>query len=496
MKKLIKTLFVILLILICIVLAGTLSWSRLYQRYQPLSYQASAYRETNAVLNNPFRGFHHLYGFMLSEDNPEDTATRIKQYINSDSQMLMLLQINLKNYANMDLSDNALAQLDYILAQIQASKRQVILRFLYDWDGNALETEPDDIGQIMRHMDQIGPVVNHYADAVFLLQSTFAGNCGEMNSTNFGSHEHNRLLMSHLAQVTDPSIYLAVRTPSHLRGVTQTRTPVSADTAYDGSLGSRLGLFNDGMLGSVFDLGTYDDTPNADTTAPEDKGTREEEIAFQDYICQFVPNGGEAIHYEDPYSDFEIALPDLTKMHVTYLNCEHDAAVLDKWKNTVYHGDDCFDGVSGYEYIAAHLGYRYVVTDSNFTYDALDKNSGVLTMTIQNTGFAPSYRLFDGFLSLENMDTGLQLTLPVSLDNRTIGGSSQAEFSFPLTVSGLPEGDYQVSFFLTDPYTGQFIQFANEDTDSAGRIILGTLTVEPASQEGLLSLLLERWQNR
>ncbi|MCH5340530.1 MAG: DUF4832 domain-containing protein [Acetatifactor sp.] len=496
MKKLLKTLLVVILILLCITLAGALGWSRLYQRYQPLSYQASTYQETNAPLNNPFRGFHHLYGFMLSEDDPETTTTLIKQFIDSGSLPLMLIQINLKNYANADLSDNALAQLDRILEQIQASKRQVILRFLYDWDGNALETEPDNIEQIIRHMDQIGPVVNRYADAVFLLQSTFTGNCGEMNATKFGSHEHNRLLMSHLAQVTDPSIYLAVRTPSHLRGVSQTRTPVSAETAYDGSLGSRLGLFNDGMFGSVFDLGTYDDTPNADTASPEDKGTRDEEIAFQDYICQFVPNGGEAIFYEGFYSDFENALPDLIKMHVTYLSCEHHAAALDGWKNAVYHGDDCFDGVSGYEYISAHLGYRYMVIDSDFTYDALDKNSGVITLTIKNAGFAPAYRLFDGFLSLKNTDTGLQLTLPVTLDNRTIGGGSQAEFSFPLTVGGLPEGDYQVSFFLTDPYTEQLIQFANQDTDATGRVILGTLTVEPASQEGLLSLLLERWQNR
>lgn len=492
MKNLIKN---IVIIMACASIFGTLGWNLLSQRYQPVSYRAASYQETNADLNNPFRGFHHLHGFILSEDSPEDAASRIKQYINSTSQPLMLLQINLIRYANTDLSDNALTQLDRILAEIHDSKRQVILRFLYDWDGNGLEAEPDNIEQILRHMDQVGPVVNRYADEVLLLQSAFTGSWGEMNTTNYGSPENVRLLMNHLAQATDPSIYLAVRTPSQLRSVTQTRTPVTADTAYDGSLGSRLGLYNDGMLGSISDLGTYDDTPNADTAAPEDKGTREEELAFQDNICQFVPNGGEAV-INNPYNDLENALIDLAKMHVTYLNCEYDATVLNKWANTVYHGDDCFDGVTGYEYISAHLGYRYVVTDSSFTYDALDKNSGVLALTIKNTGFAPAYRLFDGFLSLENTDTGLQLTLPVTLDNRTIGGGSQAEFSFPLTVDGLSEGDYQVFFFLTDPYTEQLIQFANEDTDSAGRIILGTLTVEPASQEGLLALLRERWQNR
>lgn len=495
MKNLIKKLSILFLITLCITLAGALVWNQLVQRYQPMSYQAASYQETSAALNNPFRGFYHLYGFILSENDPKDTAGRIRQYINSDSQPLILLQINLSRYTDTDLSDNALTQLNRLLEEIHDSKRQVILRFLYDWDGNGLEAEPKNIEQIQRHMDQVGPVVNRYADAVFLLQGTFTGSWGEMNATNFGTQKDVRLLMNHLAQVTDPSIYLAVRTPSQLRGVTQTRTPVSTDTAYDGSVGSRLGLYNDGMLGSISDLGTYDDTPNADTTVPEDKGTREEELAFQDNICRFVPSGGEAV-IDNPYNDLENALTDLAKMHVTYLSCEHDATVLNKWKNTVYHGNDCFDGVSCYDYIAAHLGYRYVVTDSNITYDALDKDSGVLTLTIKNTGFAPAYRLFDGFLSLENMGTGLLHILPVTLDNRTINGGSQASFSFPVTIDGLPEGDYQLSFFLTDPYTGQPIQFANEGTDAIGKVILGTLTVEPSSQEGLLVLLRERLLNR
>lgn len=495
MKNWIKNLSVLCLIALCITLAGALKWNQLIQRYQPISYQPASYRETNAALSNPFRGFHHLYGFLLSEDDPENIANRTRQYINSNSQPLMLLQINLSGYADTDLSDNALTQLNRILEEIHTSKRQVILRFLYDWDGNGPETEPKTIEQIERHMDQVGPVVSRYADAVFLLQSDFTGSWGEMNATNYGTHADVRLLMNHLAQVTDPSIFLAVRTPSQLRSVTQTTTPVSAATAYNGSVGSRLGLYNDGMLGSISDLGTYSDGHDADISAPEDKGSREKELAFQNDICRFVPNGGEAV-IDNPCNDLENALADLAKMHVTYLSCEHDTAVLNKWKNTFYRGDDCFDGVSCYDYIAAHLGYRYVVTDSNFTYDALDKNSGVLTLTIKNTGFAPAYRLFDGFLSLENTRTGLLLTSPVTIDNRTINGDSQASFSFPVTIAGLPEGDYQLSFFLTDPYTGQLIRFANEDTDAIGRVILGTLTVEPSSQEGLLALLRERWLNR
>ncbi len=455
-----------------------------------VTYQAGAYEETNAVLDNPYRGYYHLYGFTLSEEDPGDTAGRIKQYTASGRQM-MLVQINLKNYADTDLSENALRQLDIILSEISLSGHQAVLRFLYDWDGKALETEPSSIDRILRHMDQLSETVNRYADSIFVLQSTFTGNCGEMTQTKFGSHEDNRLLMSHWAQVTAPSIYLAVRTPSHLRGVTQTRTPVSAETAYDGSLASRLGLFNDGMLGSVYDLGTYDDTPNADTAEPEDKGTREEELAFQNDICRFVPNGGEAV-LDNPYNDLDRAIADLARMHVSYLNCDHDTAVMDKWKNTIYHGGGCFDGMNGFDYIDAHLGYRYLVSGSSLSCDSFQNAPATLTLTIQNTGFAPAYRQFDGTLCLTSRNTGVRHLIPIALDNRTIDGGSEVSFSLPLDIRSLSVGTYEVAFSLTDPCTKEPILFANRDTDESGNVSLGTLSIDPVSPEELLSFLLSR----
>lgn len=480
--------------LLCVALLPALMTTKLqslYLQYLPVSYHSTPGQETDAVLDNPFRGFLHMHGFTLSEEDPDTAAQRTRRYVDSETLPLVMFEINLKNYAGTDLSDNALRQLDNILSELYSAKRQVILRFLYDWEGKALETEPDNVERILRHMDQVATVVNRYEASIFLIQSTFAGNFGEMHHTKFGSHEYNRLLMTHLSEVISPSIFLAVRTPSQLRGITQTREIIAPENAFNGSLSARLGLFNDGMLGSVYDLGTYDDSPNTDTTKPEDKGTREEEIAFQNALCQFVPNGGEAV-LDNPYSDLENALVDLANMHISYLSCEHDAAVLDKWKNSVYHGKDCFDGINGYQYIEAHLGYRYVLSDSVLTHDALDSSSSALSFTIQNTGFAPSYRRFDGMLTLTHTDTGTEYSFPADIDIRTIGGGSECTFTQPLELNNLPNGDYQVSFSLTDSYTGQTIRFASDNAVSDGSVQLGRLTIEPKSPEGLLSYLLER----
>ena len=52
----------------------------------------------------------------------------------------------------------------------------MFFRFLYDWDGKAMETEPQSLEQILRHMDQTAEVVNRYTDCVFLMQGIFVGN--------------------------------------------------------------------------------------------------------------------------------------------------------------------------------------------------------------------------------------------------------------------------------------------------------------------------------
>lgn len=488
-----KKLKVFSLTLLCLVLlasvAAFVKLRSLYDCYQPAHYQSTPGYETAVSLENPFRGFYRIRRLTLSEDEPDTVTDKIRRYIDSDDLQLMLIEINLSNYASSDLSDNALQQLDHILSELAAARRQVILRFLYDWDGNALETEPDTIEQLIRHMDQVAFVVNRYEDTVFLMQGTFTGSWGEMHNTHYGSHEHNRLLMTHLSEAISPSIFLAVRTPSQLRGVLNTRDIISEENAFDGSLAARLGLFNDGMLGSESDLGTYDNTPNADTTEPEDKGTRQEEIAYQNILCQFVPNGGEVV-IDNPYNDFDNAPTDLRDMHVSYLNSAYDAAVLEKWASSTYRGTDCFDGMSGYDYIEAHLGYRYVLPDSFLTYDAMDPSAAELSFAIQNTGFAPAYRQFNGSLTLEQTDTGTVHSFPVDLDNRLIGGGEEKDIVLSLDLSELPEGDYLISFTLSDPYTVRPIQFASDNAAANGSVSLGVLTIETKSPKEFLSYLL------
>lgn len=122
----------------------------------------------------------------------------------NDDNRIVLLQINLVNYKDKAISDSALAQLDSIITSFAAANKQIILRFLYDWNGNALQSEPSSIEQVSSHMDDVAPVVNAHKDAVFLLQGIFTGNCGEMNQTHYGSNDDIRSLIKELSSVISP----------------------------------------------------------------------------------------------------------------------------------------------------------------------------------------------------------------------------------------------------------------------------------------------------
>lgn len=449
-----------------------------HSRQLKIAYTQVVSDESAAFVSNPYCGFYQMSGYTLSEDaTAESAATWGTQCCKADSHGLLLLEINLKNYADRSLSQNALLQLDSILTSCATEKKPVILRFLYDWDGNALSCEPSDFSRIKSHMKQLSATVNAHADIVYLLQGVFTGNNGEMHGTRYGSADQVRQLMEQLDQIIDRGIFLSVRTPAHLRSILRNKSPLTADLAGGNTLNARLGLYNDGMLGSVYDLGTYDDTPLKDPSDFEEKGTREEELDFQSALCQYVPNGGE-VTVDNPYNDLDNAVRDLRKMHVSYLNIAHDAAVINKWKGTVYKGDDIFSNCTGFDYINAHLGYRYVLKESSVEFHQLDNANAKLYLTIENTGFAPAYRQFDVTLTATRENDQKVFTIDQTIDNRKIGGTDTVTFQTDLDVRSMGKGTYSISLQMTDPSTGQTIHFANSGSEDKDLLSLGTLEIK------------------
>lgn len=450
-SKLLKIMLtIVFLLFILCALAAVFLW----HRYLPLSYEAVRYTETAAELPNPWRGFYEIYGYTLSDGELQQELQPGIQEQKTKGCRLVQLQINLKNYSDKSISAHALSQLDEILCAWSEAGFQIILRFLYDWDGNANATEPYELSIIAEHMRQTASVYNRYDAQILTLQGLYTGNFGEMHHSRFQSPGDLSTLADTLAAEAAPDIYLAVRTPRQWRSIAGKSSKAWTE---------RLGLFNDGMLGSSTDTGTY-----------ESGSARAQEIAFQHTLCETVPNGGEVI-LDNPYNDGEAAVKDLTAMRISYLNSAYDPDVLTKWQNEVCRGDGPYNGRSIYEYIRDHLGYRYVIRDSAVRFFGLKDDTAWLTLSLENTGFAPSYRPFHISLTLKNPESGERIPLSLEQDSTAIPAQAVTARLFELPVRTYPPGAYEIYVSLTDDSTGEQLLLANDLSLSDCGYLIGTL---------------------
>lgn len=419
-----------------------------YVTFTPAESEVPDLDESTAILTGNGGSFYYLWGWLLSED--ADSTRTLQKKLRRElteyrDESLVLIEINLMNYSERELSDAALSQTDTILSAWQNAGYGIILRFLYDWDGSAPDTEPKELSTVKMHMSQLAPVINAHADGIYTMQGIFVGDCGEMHHSRFMDDVSMCELMHHLASVTDPDIFLSVRTPAQRRTILG-----SAETFPEGNdLAERLGLFNDGMLGSDNDLGTYGEADRADAALSE-HWVREQELLYQDELCRRVPNGGEAV-IDNPLNDLPAAVEALRTMHVSYLNRMHHAEVIEKWRSSVMQTDDVWNGTDGYTYIDAHLGSRYRCSAfSQSAFDWQTDNAVSLCATLTNTGFSGSYEPLTVTLTITD-----SAGRPVWSESRTDTGielltnGEASELVFSVNPADFSEGTYYAAIACT-----------------------------------------------
>lgn len=436
----------------------------LYNKYYKIDFYSTDFTETNELLDNPYMGWYKIYGYSLSDQNNYTQKSILEECSKDTNTRLALLQINLKDYRNSQISEYGLLQLQTIFEAFISTDKSLIVRFVYDWNGKAISSEPDDLNTILTHMEQVGTIVNQYSNNIYTMQGLFVGNYGEMNGSNYLSLENMQTLADKLSSVIDSSIPLAVRTPAQLRTITAQNT----------GLASRFGLYNDGMLGSESDYGTYGNISLINSTSPSDKLTRADELAFQYELCNKFPNGGEVIN-DNPYNDFDNACIDLATMHVSYLNYQYDDKVLNKWKASIYTGNDVYNGLNGYDYITAHMGYRYVLSSALLEFNTFKDQTATLKLNIKNVGFSSSYHNFEITAYVTNTDTQATYKIPIYANTSQWYSNTTAQLNIPLDIRSYQNGNYQIGLAITD--NNNLIYMANNNLGSDNLYSLGSFTV-------------------
>ena len=523
-----------LLLLICILLPVSFCLKLWSERLLLAEYVPVSFSESTKELQNPYIGWYTLRGYYLSEEKEPNLSSLPSV---SDQPGLTLLEINLHAYQNQPIGEKGLLQLNRIREAWKRSGSQLILRFVYDWDGKGEENEPEELHTILTHMEQTIPIVNDYKDCVYLLQGIFVGSYGEMHGTKFMGREDMLTLISKLDNLADPAIYLSVRTPAQLRTIlaaqgssapstSSTASTVAAKSPAEtasstvnssagtkvqdetvsaafsskpasaaASLAARLGLFNDGILGSESDTGTYGTLPASQTDYTA-AWNRTDELSFQNTLCAGVPNGGEVI-LENPLNDFPACLDALRTMHISYLNSAYDGAVLEKWKesNCAASTDPLYQGISGYDYIGQHMGYRYVIQDMTLSFQPLKEENLTLSLTLNNTGFSAAYRDFSWTVTLAAEDGSLH-SFPLSLSSKTLQPGEPFSVSFSVPARNLSEGTYSLYLSCYDPRLDREILLASDTKHTLLGYQLGTLSCSKLhSLKELLSLFTNSFQN-
>lgn len=375
--------------------------ANIFSRLLGNGYVWADLKEGEEILCNPGRGFYRIYNFMV-EVEPDFSDSIYEQDV---TESLALVIINIGSYNNRDLDHTAIERMGRILDFFEQNNKDIILRVTYDHLGKALEREPNFFAQVSRHVEQIGDFIKDHADRIFIYQGVLLGNWGEMHTSKHLSDEKLQKLIHILRQKKDEGYYLAVRCPVQWRKL---HPGTGMKHLYNPD---KMGIFDDAILSSPTDMGTFG-------FYEEENGNwnsmwhRDAELQFMQKLCEKVPNGGEVVWgegFSDKLSEQEI-ISALSKMHISYLNKMHDKKMLEYFKHLAKTEDSLWNGKRLYDYIEAHMGYRFLAEQVK----SAGKN--MISLLLHNTGFAPLYGKGKLFLDWETKEEKGSIPIDFSLE--------------------------------------------------------------------------------
>lgn len=335
-----------------------------FKKKERMEFRKAVYKESMEPVKNPGRGWYRIYTFVAGQSLEEPFFSNTQR----EEESLSLMLFDIGAYFDRELPNEVLCTFKSILKRFEAAGMDVILRVVYDREGKGLEKEPARISIVQSHMKVLGRTVKEAGNAVFLSQGLFVGSWGEMHGSKFLSKEQIKNLFLTWDEATGETVWTAFRRPQQIRLV----FPEIPEDC-------RVGFFDDAMFGSPDHLGTFGSVGSS-MAQWEEAWEMERELAFLERITRAVPCGGEAVLERGPAlgEGAEQTVGLLQRMHVSYLNCAHDKRILEGWQHTAYGG-----WKSLYEYIGAHLGYRFVVQNV-----CLNEKRMLLCVSVVNTGFA------------------------------------------------------------------------------------------------------------
>ena len=432
---------------------------KLFGSKQTWSFEKAGLIETTEPLKNPARGWYTIYPFFAEEEPDFEKIAWCRE----SSETLALVIINIGYYREQQLDVQALNRIRSILDYFKRHAFNIILRLTYDHEGKAVEREPFFFKQVVEHLEQLTSVIKEFSDVIFVSQGMLIGNWGEMHTSRFIAPDKLRLLWGMLQSDLQKEPYLAVRRPSMWR-ILHPESCGKLELRTDST-----GLFDDAIFGSMSHMGTFGTEPK-ENVGWDGIWSREEELEFEDKLCKAVPNGGEVVCGETYAVDFSpsATVEVLKKMHITYLNQAYDTKILRLWKQWRWTEDGPWQDYSLYDYIGAHLGYRFTIRDVRVFLDEQTEEFKV-RFFVENVGFANCYQ--ELVVRLVGREEGRELfSMTLNCDARGWESGTVQRFSARIEYQNC-----ELYLSARRKKDGKRVYFANP-TEEDGRVYLGRIT--------------------
>lgn len=372
----------------------------------------------------------------------------------------------------------------------------VAVRFRYDANGSD-NPEPASFDALLSHIDQLAEhdFFGKAGDMLVYVESGFVGKWGEQHGGKYTSLEYKARLLQKLLEAVPEPVPVTVRTPNIFAEWAGIKQSEISDSELVDSLTSskycpdiqryrsRIGLYDDGYMGSDSDLGTY-----------ADRVSDTEWLGRQTLTSYFGGEFSGDLEFARMYDTYlpENAIPEMYKTHLSYINSN----IFQLYKDYTF-GADCdvegadnsaYYGRSAFDFIRDHLGYRLVLRSSELSSETVQGGTADVRFTVENTGFSGIIPPCRSYVILER--DGLYFCARTDIDCREWRSCTKTVNTFSIQLPDDIETGIWNVYFKADigheptpdaPDKGA-VRFANNGTWNGvlGANLLGCIDVKKA----------------
>jgi len=447
-----------------------------------------SYEESLSEINNPYRGIFRQMGMSLKRNGQSNAG-------GMSSNSILRILVDMSDFQNDPLDEKAISFLKNQFENFKKNQKTVVIRFAYDPGFNGGPTkEPKPIENVLAHQEALKKVLTDYDEVIAAVECGLYGKWGEMHGSDIYAEAEktafvNKTIDKWLA-ILPKSITLNVRTPTFYSNWANIKiNEIDQNITTPDQPAYRVGLYNDGYLGTHNDIGTYQN--------------REKEIKWLSNQTKHTLFGGEFGGYDDNNMGnvrhtAAYMIEESYKTHTSYLNNDWYDKTINQMKSETYSGKDkIYEGQSGFKYIENHLGYRFVVRGVRLTKTAKSNGLFGIEVDIENVGFGNLIKPKSVTLIMQGNDNKVykltemknsENTNPNQWESQTIK-TFKSEVLLPKDMTN---GDYKVYLRIasrtdSEGMDGYPIRFANNDgglwDSKLGGNYLGKFTVNGVAED-------------